>query len=162
MIAWDLPLGSKLAGLATGKPNSLVTLHLLKAAAKSSRLDEAGLKKRASTRGDGVVDVKPGDAVLGLTAVWTVDRFVNMKAEGTKREKKEDSPKPEQLELLSPAKKPVKEAQRPQKLPPLPNRLQRPPRNPSQRSRQRRHRLKNSRHAFYATRLFCKKSILTG
>jgi DNA gyrase subunit A len=76
VIAWDLPLGVTLAGLALGKGNAVVTIHLRKAAAKSARLDEAGLKKRAAARGDIVVEVKPGDEVTGLTEPWTVDRFV--------------------------------------------------------------------------------------
>jgi DNA gyrase/topoisomerase IV subunit A len=102
VIAWDMPLGVKLAGVATGKPNSMVTIHLLKAAAKSSRLDEAGLKKRAATRGDVVVEVKPGDAVLGLTSAWAVERFMG----GSSRQSAPtvDSGKPEQLSLLGAVK----------------------------------------------------------
>jgi len=76
VILWDLPLGAKLAGLALGKGTHVVTLHLLKAAPKMTRLDEAGLKKRATVRGDVVVEVKPGDAVLGLTDGWMVGKFV--------------------------------------------------------------------------------------
>jgi DNA gyrase/topoisomerase IV subunit A len=110
VIGWDMPLGTKLAGIATGKPNSQITIHLLKAAAKAARLDEAGLKKRAATRGDLIVEVKPGDVVLGLIAAWSVERFISVKGEGAKREKKEEaekkseSGKPEQLELLAPIK----------------------------------------------------------
>jgi DNA gyrase subunit A len=118
VIAWDLPLGVKLAGIATGKPNSMVTIHLLKAAAKSARLDEAGLKKRAATRGDVVVEVKPGDAVLGLTVAWAVERFIgSAKSQAGKHEPLADSGKPEQLSLLTPSaekktvKKKVVEAQ---------------------------------------------------
>ncbi len=103
VIAWDLPLGSKLAGIATGKPNSMVTIHLLKAAAKSARLDEAGLKKRAATRGDLVVEVKPGDAVLGLTAAWSVERFLG--GSGKPIAPTSDSGRPQQLELLTPPQK---------------------------------------------------------
>lgn len=105
VIAWDLPLGTKLAGIATGKPNSMVTIHLLKAAAKSARLDEAGLKKRAATRGDVVVEVKPGDAVVGLTAAWSVERFLGgAKSQANKHEPTVDSGKPEQLSLLGAVK----------------------------------------------------------
>ena len=49
VIAWELARGVKLAGLAMGKPNSIVTLHLLKAAPKMARLDEAALRKRSAT-----------------------------------------------------------------------------------------------------------------
>jgi len=76
VIAWELPPGVKLAGLGMGKPNAIVTMHLLKAAPKMARLDEAPLRKRSAVRGDTVVEVKPGDAVLGLTEGWTLERFV--------------------------------------------------------------------------------------
>ncbi|MCG2786576.1 MAG: DNA topoisomerase 4 subunit A [Anaerolineae bacterium] len=104
VIAWDLPLGIKLAGIATGKPNSMVTIHLLKAAAKSARLDEAGLKKRAATRGDVVTEVKPGDAVLGLVVAWSVERFLGGGKGPAKHAPTVDSGKPQQLSLLSPPK----------------------------------------------------------
>jgi DNA gyrase subunit A len=102
VILWDLPLGVKLAGLAIGKGTHVVTLHLLKAAPKMTRLDEAGMKKRASTRGDLVVEVKPGDAVMGLTDNWILERFVPVQG---KQEPKEPSKvrkeaKIEQLELI--------------------------------------------------------------
>ncbi len=76
VIAWELPRGVKLAGVGIGKPNAIVTLHLLKAAAKQARLDEAPLRKRSASRGNTVVEVKAGDAVVGLTEGWAVDRFV--------------------------------------------------------------------------------------
>jgi DNA gyrase subunit A len=76
VIAWELPRGVKLAGLGMGKPNAIVTLHLLKAAPKMVRLDEAPLRKRSAMRGETVVEVKAGDALLGLTEGWAVERFV--------------------------------------------------------------------------------------
>ncbi len=85
VIAWELPRGVKLAGLAMGKPNTVVTLHLLKAAAKQSRLDEAPLRKRSAVRGEAVMDVKPGDVVLGLTESWSVDRFIQKVEEKKKK-----------------------------------------------------------------------------
>ncbi len=88
VIAWELPRGVKLAGMGMGKPNAILTLHLLKAAAKQSRLDEAPLRKRSAVRGEAVVDVKAGDAVLGLTEGWMVERFVVVgKKEGKKQKK---------------------------------------------------------------------------
>jgi hypothetical protein len=71
-----LDKGIKLAGITMGKPNAHVTIHLLKAAAKQSRLDEAALRKRSATRGDAVVEVKPGDSVIGLTSGWIFNRYV--------------------------------------------------------------------------------------
>jgi DNA gyrase subunit A len=76
VIAWELPAQVQLAGLASGKPNTVVTLHLAKAAPKMTRLDEAPLRKRSAVRGETVVEVKPGDAVLDLTEVWALDKFV--------------------------------------------------------------------------------------
>ena len=90
VITWELPRGVRLAGLGMGKPNAIVTLHLLKAAAKQSRLDEAPLRKRSSVRGETVVEVKPGDAVLNLTESWSMDRFVSL---AKKEEKKTQSTK---------------------------------------------------------------------
>ena len=95
VIAWDLPKGVKLAGMVMGKGNWVATLHLFKAAAKSARLDEAKLRKRAATRGEAVVEVKPGDAVIGVTLGWMVDKFVTKKIEekGKKEAKKKDTVK---------------------------------------------------------------------
>jgi DNA gyrase/topoisomerase IV subunit A len=85
VIAWELPRGVKLAGLGMGKANTIVTLHLLKAAPKMARLDEAPLRKRSALRGEVVVEVKAGDALLGLTESWAVERFIVV---GKKEEKK--------------------------------------------------------------------------
>ena len=90
VIAWELPRGVKLAGLGMGKPNAIVTLHLLKAAPKMARLDDAPLRKRSAVRGETVVDVKAGDSLLGLTEAWAVERFV---VAGKKEEKKKPAAK---------------------------------------------------------------------
>jgi DNA gyrase subunit A len=88
VIAWELPRGVKLAGIAAGKANAIITLHLLKAAAKQARLDEAPVRKRSAARGSAVVDVKAGDAVLSLTESWSVERYVALiKNENGKKEK---------------------------------------------------------------------------
>ncbi len=85
VIAWVLPPRVTLAGLAAGKGNAIITLHLAKAAPKSTRLDTAPLRKRAAVRGEAVVEVKPGDAVIGVTEGWVLERFV---AVGKKEEMK--------------------------------------------------------------------------
>ncbi len=109
VILWDLTPGVKLAGMAIGKGTHVVTLHLRKAAAKMTRIDEAGLKKRAATRGDMVVEVKAGDAVLGLTDNWMAERFLTSLRKGqdysTRDRSEEDkvvkkAAKTEQLELI--------------------------------------------------------------
>ncbi len=78
VIAWVLPRGVTLAGMATGKPNHVATIHLLKAAPKSTRLDAAPVRKRAAVRGEAVVDVKPGDAVQSVVMGWEVENFVSL------------------------------------------------------------------------------------
>jgi DNA gyrase subunit A len=102
VILWDMPQGIKLAGLAVGRGTHIVTLHLRKAAPKMTRIDEAGVKKRAATRGDMVVDVKPGDAVLTLTDAWMLEKYLpNLGSKAPKEELKIQLPaKSEQLELL--------------------------------------------------------------
>ena len=76
VIAWELPPRVTLVGLASGKGNAIITLHLAKAAPKSTRLDAAPLRKRAAVRGESVVEVKPGDAVISVTEGWVLERFV--------------------------------------------------------------------------------------
>jgi DNA gyrase subunit A len=93
VIAWELPPRVTLAGLATGKGNTVITLHLAKAAPKSTRLDAASLRKRAAVRGKAVVEMKAGDAVVGLTEGWAAERFVAVK-EGKKKEGKSKTAAP--------------------------------------------------------------------
>jgi hypothetical protein len=67
----------------------MLTLHLAKAAPKMTRLDAATLRRRAAVRGDMVVEVKPGDAVLGITEEWALERYVvpGKQEEGSKKKK---------------------------------------------------------------------------
>ncbi len=99
VILWDLPAGTRLAGMTLGKGNQNITLHLLKSAAKTVRLDEAGLKKRSSTRGDVVVEVKSGDSILELTTGWTAEHYISIKGKKEDPGKKKEV-KTEQLELI--------------------------------------------------------------
>jgi DNA gyrase subunit A len=89
VIAWELPRAVRLAGLGMGKPNTIVTLHLLKAAPKMVRLDEAPVRKRTALRGEVVVEVKAGDMLVGMTEGWVVEKFVVLLK---KEEKKKNSP----------------------------------------------------------------------
>ena len=50
----------------------------------------ASLRKRSAVRGEAVVEVKAGDALLGLTEGWAVERFVVV---GKKEEKKKTAAK---------------------------------------------------------------------
>ncbi|HSL28571.1 MAG TPA: DNA gyrase subunit A [Anaerolineales bacterium] len=76
VIAWDLPERIRLAGVVADKPNHMATIHLTRGAPKSTRLDEASVRKRAATKGDVIVEVKPGEEVLSVNVGWTVEKFV--------------------------------------------------------------------------------------
>lgn len=120
---WSLPAKTRLAGLGGGKPHHVATIHLSKGAAKSSRLDAAAVRKRASTKGDVVVELKPGEETIALTLGWTVDRFV------PKSEEKKRPPARKTAKRRGPsksgsrsAKKPVRPAKRIPKKQPKPKR----------------------------------------
>jgi DNA gyrase subunit A len=76
VIAWDMPDKVRLAGVVVDKPNHMATIHLTKGAPKSTRLDEVSIRKRAATKGDVVVEVKPGEEVVSVNVGWTVEKFV--------------------------------------------------------------------------------------
>jgi DNA gyrase subunit A len=76
VIMWELSGMEKLVGLGMGKPNAIVTLHLAQAASKSSRFDRASIRKRASVRGDSLVDVKPSDRVQIITEAWFLEKYL--------------------------------------------------------------------------------------
>ena len=76
VIAWDISDKAKLAGVVVDKPNHMATIHLSKGAPKSTRLDAVGVRKRAATKGDVVVEVKPGEEVTSVNVSWTVEKFV--------------------------------------------------------------------------------------
>ena len=79
VIGWELPARVLLAGLAAGRKNDIITLHLAKVAPKMTRLDAAPLRKRSAVRGEVVVDVRAGDGVLGVVEGWVLERFVQKK-----------------------------------------------------------------------------------
>jgi hypothetical protein len=64
----------------------MATIHLSKGAPKSTRLDAVALRKRAATKGDHVVEIKPGEEVVSVNVGWTVEKFV--------AEEKKEKPKP--------------------------------------------------------------------
>ena len=76
VIAWELAGKTRVVGVVSDKPNHMATIHLSKGAPKSTRLDAAGLRKRAATKGDAVVEVKPGEEVVSVNVNWTVEKFV--------------------------------------------------------------------------------------
>jgi len=85
VIAWDIPEKIRLAGVVVDKPNHMATIHLTKAAPKSTRLDEASIRKRAATKGDVIVEVKPGEEVTSVNVAWTVEKFVTAKKKEGKK-----------------------------------------------------------------------------
>jgi DNA gyrase subunit A len=88
VIAWDISDKARLAGVVVDKSNHMATIHLTKGAPKSTRLDEASIRKRAATKGDVIVDVKPGEEVVSINVGWTVEKFVTAptgRANGHKR-----------------------------------------------------------------------------
>ncbi len=90
VIAWELTGKTRLAGVVSDKPNHMATVHLSKGAPKSTRLDAAGLRKRAAAKGDVVVEVKPGEEVVSVNTAWTVEKFIReeKKAAGKTKPKK--------------------------------------------------------------------------
>src|SRR5271157_1883300 len=85
---WSLSGKTKLVGIVSGKPNEVATIHMSKGAAKAARLDAAAIRKRAATKGDVVVEVKPGEEVTSVSAGWMVEKFVKtVKAEKPAKKK---------------------------------------------------------------------------
>jgi hypothetical protein len=70
-------------------------------------LDAAGIRKRAATKGDAIVEVKPGEAVTSVIVAWTVERFVTLLPKGktVKEEKTSSSKGKEGKKEAQPAKK---------------------------------------------------------
>ncbi len=113
VIAWELSEKSKLVGVVADKPNHMATIHLSKGAPKSTRLDAAGLRKRAATKGDVVVEVKPGEEVVSVNVAWEVERFVGeMKEERGKKKVavKKTSAKPKKKAVVKKAKSSAKKS----------------------------------------------------
>jgi len=92
VIAWDLPEKIRLAGVVVDKPSHMATIHLTKGAPKSARLDMAGIRKRASTKGDVVVEVKTGEEVVSVNVGWTVEKFVEEQKEVKSKKAVEKQP----------------------------------------------------------------------
>jgi DNA gyrase subunit A len=107
VVAWQLPKKVTIAGVASGKPNHIATIHTSKGAPKSARLDAAGIRKRAATKGDALVEVKPGEAVTSVVVAWTVERFVKTIKEEKKEEKNKKAAKAEKPSAKK-ASKPIR------------------------------------------------------
>ncbi len=101
VAAWAVSKKEFIAGMVSGKPNALATIHLSKGAPKSTRLDAVAVRKRAASKGDHVVEIKAGEEITSVNVAWDADRFV-------KEEKKEEAKKKEKG--AKKASKPVKKA----------------------------------------------------
>ena len=114
VVAWDLPGKSTLVAVATGKPNHVATIHMTKGAPKSTRLDAAGLRKRASSKGDVVVEVKPGEGITSIAVGWMLESYVKVAKEEPKKESGKASSskgkKEGKAKKAAPAKKAAKPA----------------------------------------------------
>jgi DNA gyrase subunit A len=111
VVAWDLPNKSTLSAVATGKPNHVLTIHMSKGAPKSARLDAAAVRKRASSKGDLVVEVKPGETITALAVAWMLESYIKVaKAEEPKKESGKTSSSKGKKEVKAPAKKAGKSA----------------------------------------------------
>ena len=85
---WSLSGKTKLVGIVSGKPNDVATIHMSKGAAKSAQLDAAAIRNRAATKGDVLVEVKPGEEVTSVSTGWMVEKFVKtVKAEKPAKKK---------------------------------------------------------------------------
>ena len=94
VVAWDLPGKATVTAVVSGKANHVATIHMSKGAAKSTRLDAAGIRKRAASKGDLVVEVKPGETITGIAIGWAVEQFIaEEKKEGKKKEVKKSAKK---------------------------------------------------------------------
>lgn len=105
VIAWELREKERLVGVVADKPNHMATIHLSKGAPKSTRLDAVALRKRAATKGDVVVEVKPGEEVVSVNVNWMVEKFVGEKKEGRGKKKSAKGKKP--VKAKAPARKKV-------------------------------------------------------
>jgi DNA gyrase subunit A len=101
VIAWELSSKEKLVGVATGKPNHMATIHLSKGAPKSTRLDAITVRKRAATKGDHILELKPGEEAVSVNVAWTVERFV------AEEKKVESGKKPAKVKAAAKKAKPV-------------------------------------------------------
>jgi len=108
VIAWELAGKTRLVGVVSDKPNHLATIHLSKGAPKSTRLDAAGTRKRAATKGDVVVEVKPGEEAVSVNVAWTVEKFVEEDKKEGKRKATTKKPAAAKAKMVTPKKKVAK------------------------------------------------------
>jgi len=105
VTAWDMSEKVLLVAVATGKPNHVATIHMSKGAAKSARLDAAGIRRRGAGRGDAVVEVAPGESVTGLAVGWSMERFLGEeKPAARQKQRRKAAAKPKKVSKKAAAK----------------------------------------------------------
>jgi DNA gyrase/topoisomerase IV subunit A len=108
--AWVLPNKVNIIGAVSGKPNHMATIVLARGAPKSTRLDAAKVRRRASAKGEQIVEMKKDETILGMSVAWTVERYVKV---GKAQEEKEDKKKEERGKKKEAGKKPAAKKAKP-------------------------------------------------
>jgi DNA gyrase subunit A len=90
VVAWSVSKKEFIAGVTSGKPNAMATIHLSKGAPKSTRLDAVAVRKRAASKGDHIVEVKAGEEITSVNVAWDADRFVTSSPKGKEEKKKKE------------------------------------------------------------------------
>jgi DNA gyrase subunit A len=93
VIAWKLPRTSQLVGVAAGKANTRLTIHIDRLSPKAIRMDEAPIQTRAAS-GKSIIELKTGYQVQGLSISWVVPRAVA----GEKASPEKEPEVPDELE----------------------------------------------------------------
>ncbi len=104
---WVLPNKVTITGAVSGKPNHMATILLARGAPKSTRLDAARIRKRASAKGEAVVEMKKDEIITGVSVAWTLERFVKLSKEEAKKEERAEK-KEERVKKKEAGKKPAK------------------------------------------------------
>ena len=91
VVAWKLPVGAQLKGMAIGKGTLRVIVHLSKLAAKAIRLDSAPIRERPEN-GKTALSLKAGDQILRIVTPMQYPRPVVAK-KPTKRKPTKRKPK---------------------------------------------------------------------
>ncbi len=69
VIGWKMTPGKHIAGLVVGDNSDKFIVHFMKSISKSKKIDEIPQAGRAA-QGKMVMEVKPGDQVIGITTIW--------------------------------------------------------------------------------------------
>ena len=82
VIGWKMTPGKHIAGMMVGENTEKFIVHFMKSISKPKKVDEIPQAGRAA-QGKMVMEVKPGDQVIGITTIWD---GVGKKAKHTKED----------------------------------------------------------------------------